>query len=487
MGFLRAGAFNRRRIVQNIKHLILLTVIVFYIKLAFMISSYLYNEDGPGIYDAVEKYGLIPTILIYISLSATIYLSAPLSLLNILGLVISNPFSNQTNHGKINTDTPFICFRVVTKGTYPRLVADITQKNLETCHKVGLKNFKFEIVTDRALGLNTSNYVREIVVPNEYRTPNETLFKARALHYCLDQSINILSNDDWITHLDEETLLTESVIHGIIEFITKPDSAVGQGVITYGGCGVQHWVTTLLDGVRVTIDYGLFRLGLGYLHTPLFGFKGSFVVVKMQIEQKVGFDFGPKECIAEDLRFALTAWSYGYKFDFVKGVMKEKSTFSLSDYVKQRKRWFIGHFHVIWSGPLPAYCKVVVFIMNITNVLLWTNILNFIFSIACPVPVTKWQLQLFFLMTVNILFMLSFGNFMSLSRSQYSIFTRLALSFLSQFLVPVLGVLEAWGSLSGFFHRNNLTFHVVQKETLTEHNEKTGQLSRELNSFEQLA
>lgn len=432
------------------------------------VIEHLYDESGWTIMDALAFYGLPLTIVLYF-LSVGIYMSLPLAVFNLLGLLIFNPFSKKQQQSVILKETPFICFRVVTRGLYPSLVQTVTARNLEICLKCGIKNFKFEVVTDNPLNLTPSHYVREILVPRDYKTSNGTLFKARALHYCLDQSINILSPDDWIIHLDEETLLTEGVLNGIVDFVRKPSSNIGQGVITYGGNEIENWWTTLMDGVRTGIDYGLFRFALQLLHRPVFGFKGSFIVVKMSVESDIGFDFGPKESIAEDLRFALTAWDKGYMFDFVEGVMQEKSTFTFADFVKQRKRWLIGHYHVIWSNSLPAYCKMAVFPMHIGNLFLWMNVLNPIVSYVIPVPVTKWQLAIYVLLTCNFNFLIVFGNLMSLTDRRFHYIAKFVVCFLSQLLLPLLGAVEAYSALLGFYHRNSLKFDIVQKETAYEH------------------
>lgn len=44
------------------------------------------------------------------------------------------------------------------------------------------------------------------------RTKSGALFKSRALQYCLEDDVNILQDDDWVVHLDEETLLTENAV-----------------------------------------------------------------------------------------------------------------------------------------------------------------------------------------------------------------------------------------------------------------------------------
>lgn len=455
----------------KVKYLCFVGLLFIYIFLGLSATEKLYDENGWSVKDAFQRYGVTLTLILYM-LSFGIYLSVPFAFLNLVGVLIFNPFSRRRNDVLVSKETPFICFRVVTRGSYPALVQNVTSRNLDTCIRFGIKNFNFEVVTDKKLNLSASHYIREVVVPKDYQTGNGTLFKARALHYCLDQNINILSADDWIVHLDEETLVTESVLSGIIDFVNRSGSNIGQGVITYGGGDIQNWITTLLDGVRTAIDYGLFRLALQLCHRPVFGFKGSFIVVKMSVESDIGFDFGPRESIAEDLRFALTAWDRGYVFDFVEGVMQEKSTFTIADFVKQRKRWLIGHYHVIWNTSLPLYTKMAVLPMHIGNLLLWMNMLNSIFSFILPVPVAKWQIGVFMLLTCNFCLMIIFGNYMSLSFSRRKYLAKVSFCLLSQLLLPLLMIFETYAALLGFYHRNTLKFDIVQKES-SDNNNKT--------------
>ena len=445
------------------KYVCLLLLLSAYTFAGLKASEFYYNENGDSFFDKVCKQGWIVTLLMYI-MTLPVYLSVPISIINLIGIVFCNPFYQRTHSSLVSTETPFLCFRVVTRGLFPKLVQDVTDRNIDTVMSLGIHNFKFEVVTDNPVSLPASHYVREIVVPSDYKTRNGTLFKARALNYCLNSTINILSADDWIIHLDEETQLTESVVKGILDFARAPKSQIGQGVITYGQMGIQNLLTTLMDGVRTAFDFGMFRVALQLLHRPIVGFKGSFIVVKMSIEEDIGFDFGPAESIAEDLRFALTAWHKGYRFDFIEGVMQEKSTFTLSDFVKQRKRWFIGHYQIIWGNSLPLYCKFALIPMHVANLLLWVNIAQGFM----PIHLAKWQLSMFFLLTSNILFMLVFGNYISLGQRQRSVCTKLCLCFLSQFVLPVMAVLEAYSALVGFWHRHTLTFDIVEKEITSE-------------------
>ena len=60
------------------------------------------------------------------------------------------------------------------------------------------------------------------------------MFKARALQYCLEEDIHNLSDDDWIVHLDEETLLTDASVRGILNFVLDGKHQFGQVRIRKG-------------------------------------------------------------------------------------------------------------------------------------------------------------------------------------------------------------------------------------------------------------
>ena len=433
-------------------HLLMIAILIFYFWTGFSIYTYLKKDpdaEGPK-----PEPGLIYRSLSYFA-GVLILLSFPFTVINMLGLVFLNPFSAPSKH-QLGDNVPFICFRVVTRGMFPKLVKDTTLQNIEVCRRAGLMNFKFEIVTDKSVSIGKHQDVRETVVPEQYKTTKNALYKARALHWCLEPNVNILSNEDWIVHLDEETKLTEDVLYGISDFVTKSTADIGQGVIVYADDVIENWLTTLADGLRVAFDYGVMRFGLQVLNCPIFGFKGSFIICKVKAEMDVGFDFGPKESIAEDLRFALTAWHKGYKFGFVQGVMVEKSTFSLLDFIKQRKRWFTGHLHVLWGNSIPLYCKIVLLPMNIVNLFLWMQI-------TYPFICLDDYLNIIAIITPAILFCYVFGNFMSFRRRRLQIVHRLIVVVLSQLIMPIAGLLESVATLWGFFTRNSLTFHVVEK------------------------
>lgn len=227
-----------------------------------------------------ERYGYFWCSVLYLLRTLT-FLPFPQVLFNFIGLTFYNAFPDKVVLKGSPLLAPFICIRVVTRGDYPQLVRDNVTRNMAKCSEAGLENFIMEVVTDKSIGLPIHRRIREVVVPSSYRTKSGALFKARALQYCLEDSINILADNDWVVHLDEETLLTENSIRGILNFALDGKHQFGQGLITYANEQVVNWITTLADSFRVADDMGKLRLQLSLLHKPILSWKGSYVVTQV--------------------------------------------------------------------------------------------------------------------------------------------------------------------------------------------------------------
>eukprot|EP00172_Hildenbrandia_rubra_P000047 Plantae.Rhodophyta-Hildenbrandia_rubra.ctg10217.p1 GENE.Plantae.Rhodophyta-Hildenbrandia_rubra.ctg10217~~Plantae.Rhodophyta-Hildenbrandia_rubra.ctg10217.p1 ORF type:complete len:210 (+),score=20.82 Plantae.Rhodophyta-Hildenbrandia_rubra.ctg10217:494-1123(+) len=80
--------------------------------------------------------------------------------------------------------------------------------------------------------------------------------------------------------------------------------------------------------------------------------KGSFIVIRQDMEQNVGFNHGQAGNITEDAFFAIKAWDVGYQFAFIPTNIEERSPFTFMDFVRQRERWFRGLLKVVLSDQL---------------------------------------------------------------------------------------------------------------------------------------
>lgn len=252
-----------------------------YLFLVFAGAISLDDKEKPYV-DPWESYGVYGALILYILRLLTL-LTIPQVLCNFGGLILFNAFPGKVKLKGSPLLAPFICIRVVTRGDFPKLVKDNVSRNLNMCIDVGLENFMIEVVTDKAINLPKHRRVREVVVPAEYKTKTGALFKSRALQYCLEDNVNILADTDWIIHLDEETLLTENSVRGILNFVLDGQHQFGQGLITYANENIVNWLTTLADSFRVADDMGKLRFQFYIFHKPLFSWKGSYVVTQVCI------------------------------------------------------------------------------------------------------------------------------------------------------------------------------------------------------------
>jgi egghead protein (zeste-white 4 protein) len=247
-----------------------------------------------------------------------------------------------------------VCWRIVSRGTN----REALRKTVEAVQRemANTPHFPYviEVVTDESVGLPDTDDVRHLVVPKDYVTPNRSKFKARALNYAVEKSP--LPEDAWIVHLDEETHPTFCVIEGIALMIQEEEVSgehrIGQGCILYHRDWGKHPFLTLADMMRTGDDMARFYLQYR-LGRTLFGMHGSFIVVRNSVAKKVGFDFGPRGSITEDAFWALVQMSHGRRARWVDGNMEEQSTQSVKDFVKQRRRWFVGLILVARYAPAP--------------------------------------------------------------------------------------------------------------------------------------
>lgn len=272
------------------------------------------------------------------------------------------------------TNSP-VCFRVVTRGgTNDEAVARTVSSIQQWMDRVPLFSYVVEIVYDQpldgmvvpALEELRSDQVRTLVVPASYQTPTGVRFKARAHHYA--QFHSPITPHTWIFMMDEESRVTSSLVKGIAQFIQYEDGRailynewprMGQGAITYFGTFARYPRQTLVDMVRTGMDLGHFYLQ-AKLGISLVGFHGSYVLVRNDALAHVhdGFDCGTASDLAEDAMMALKANQYGIKLAWVEGYLAEQSTFSLTDFKKQRSRWVRGLVRIVYRGPVAWYRRL---------------------------------------------------------------------------------------------------------------------------------
>lgn len=190
--------------------------------------------------------------------------------------------------------------------------------------------------------------VSGVLLPADYSTPNGTLLKARALHYMVEKrrtGWNRLQGRTFIVHFDEETLVTESHLLVLIDYLSDNPRPVSQGPIVYPLEWKKiPWICRALESTR---PFGCSECARVMENPPPPHLHGSNLVVDQEAEDSIGWDFGTLDgqpFIAEDLLFGLRAYSVIGReaFGWHGATMMEQPPLSLHWAVQQRLRWVTG-------------------------------------------------------------------------------------------------------------------------------------------------
>jgi len=469
---------QERRIMgasSQTKHLIQCSALVTWvIGFCYYSGGLRFGPDPLDSQDPWTLYGsLMTVIMIFIRLLSL--LGLPQTLFNLVGLLTLNTFPDKISLKSSPLLSPFVCVRVVTRGLYPNLVKKTVKTNLNTLLNSGLENFVIQVVTDKAIdikGDKGDKRILETVVDSTYKTKSGALNKARALQYCLEEDNNILEDDAWIVHLDEETLLTEGSVRGIMNFISSGKHSFGQGMITYASNPshfksmskyLQNRVCTVADSFRVAEDMGKLRCQFHYFNKPLFGWKGSYVICNAGAERKVTFDWGPDGSKAEDCFFGMVALDQGYSFDFIDGEMQEKSPFTFQDFFKQRKRWMQGIYMVCRSPLIPIRSKLFLSISLASWLTMPLSTSNVVLSQMFPMSISPLFDFLLSFLGAMALYNYIFGYIKQFNIHRYS-YIRIFLSFFEIILASTLSIVAENCAVIFMWGGDWYDFYIVEKD-----------------------
>jgi beta-1,4-mannosyltransferase len=355
-----------------------------------------------------------------------------------------------------------VCFRIVTRGTNVEAVLKSALAVRAAMAQTPLFPFSVEIVTDNALP--QVDGVRTILVPKRYRTDTRARFKARALHYALE--VSPVSDTTWLFHLDEETHITPSVIRGIHSAVVEEERSgelrIGQGVVLYHRDLDKHPFLTLADSVRTGDDLGRFRFQHVFGQSA-FGMHGSFILVRSDVEKEVGFDLGPAGSVTEDAWWSLVEMAQGRRSRWIDGYCLEQSTQSAMDFLKQRRRWFVGLCLVCLHAPARLWHRITL----VTSVILWGVGWLGWWSVSIAAVVVNARIPLVVLLigtgslaAYSALYLL--GLELNLDQRNLPWYRRLPWHLAQILFLPVYSLLESAAVVYGVI-KPDFDFHVVKK------------------------
>ena len=361
-------------------------------------------------------------------------------------------------------DVP-VCFRIVARGDNVPAVQGTVRSIRATMAAVPAFPYSIEVVTDVPVPLPPVPEIVPLVVPDGYRTPNGSLYKARALQYAVEHST--LPDKAWIMHLDEESHVTRSVALGISRAVAEEhDSAsprIGQGLILYHRNLEEDTLFGLADSIRSGDDLGRFyvqhRLGV-----TLFGLHGSFILVRNDIEKDIGFDVGPAGSVTEDAFWALEQMALGRRCRWVDGVVVEQAPQRLRDFLKQRRRWFVGLCQVVRRAPVPLRWRLPLAFSIAAWSVAWLGVLYTYVNLVTGIdtPTVIWLTGTFAFAVYVAQYLVGLRINMD-HRGIRGLGRRARLYVLQVLLVPVFALMEASGVVYGIVKPES-GFHVIKKQ-----------------------
>jgi egghead protein (zeste-white 4 protein) len=300
--------------------------------------------------------------------------------------------------------------------------------------------------------------ITKVVVPLWYQTALGSKHKARGLHYALTQRrARIPVNDHtWVMHLDEESLLTEECLEGVAAFIRDKGRVthIGQGEIVYDHPGQPFSpMVHAADSLRTGQDLALFRCQYHIFGTMLTALHGSFLLVRWDMEDAVGFDQPSSISITEDAFFGLSAKVKGAKFGWISGWVRELSPLTYWDLIQQRRRWVSGTRIIAASGLIPKnFMRLFKFQcasypLSSSCFFLW--ILCRITGFGESLP--EWQIYWGNCVGAVLWGMYAIGAVRFLRQAEISLFRRMVVLTIAVLCAPVCIFCEAFAAFYGSF------------------------------------
>jgi len=268
---------------------------------------------------------------------------------------------------KNHLEFPRIKFQITTRGNEVLVV----KRGIKSIYEVSRTNplfknhFELLIVSDEYLEKEIFHqYLRElgvefpaeiIIVPSDYKTKNNTYFKARSLQYSIEyrksKKMYIDKHPAYIFYFDAESTIDEIEFRRILQtIIFYPNKRIFEGPIVYPH---RYFESNLISRqMEASRPFNCHHCIQVMNYPPPLHLHGSNLLVDEKIIEEIGWDYGTianKPLLAEDLIFGLIAYSkYGGEvFGWHGGRLLEQPPLTIKSSVKARIRWITGTWQAL--------------------------------------------------------------------------------------------------------------------------------------------
>ncbi|MFB6143257.1 MAG: glycosyltransferase family 2 protein [Halorientalis sp.] len=181
-----------------------------------------------------------------------------------------------------------------------------------------------------------------IVVPDSFSC--DAVAKGRAMQYFIE-TVVADAPDHWYAFVDDDNLVMDDrFLYEIPYHEERGYGAMNSVLVPRKG---ESTVTYIMDHVRLLDDLTVFRAFTGLLGRPYVGFHGELLTVRGDVLLDVGFD---RHSIVEDFAFAARLVEEGIPTWQSRTRVSILSPHSIVDLFKQRSRWFVGTWNLLWDA-----------------------------------------------------------------------------------------------------------------------------------------
>ncbi len=262
---------------------------------------------------------------------------------------------------------PRIKFQITTRGNEVHVV----KRGIKSIFEVSKSNLLFKnhfellIVTEEysekeifcryfdELGIEFPS--ETIIVPSNYKTKNNTYYKARSLQYSIEyrksKKSSINNHPTYIFYFDAESTIDDIEFRRVLQtVINSPNKRILEGPIVYPH---RYFESNLISRqMEASRPFNCHHCVQVMNYPPPLHLHGSNLLIEEKVIEEIGWDYGTianKPLLAEDLIFGLIAYSkYGGEvFGWHGGRLFEQPPLTIKSSVKARIRWITGTWQAL--------------------------------------------------------------------------------------------------------------------------------------------
>ena len=259
-------------------------------------------------------------------------------------------FIEKDLHGICNDST--LIFQITTRSASKTpVVRRSILSIINSASRVNLYNYQISVVTDDPQDIKTlkNSKCEVILVDREFRT--NAIKKGRALQYAVEHRRMSSRNSSkyWIFHMDDESYVTPQTILALYKYISEGRGVASEGPIFYPlKFESANRLTAIAESVR---PFACYDCVSQMTNPPPLHMHGSNLLVRSDIEDEIGWQFGPT--LAEDQMFGFKVYEkYGREsMGWHGGILLEQPPLNLKDHFLQRRRWTLGTLQNLQKFP----------------------------------------------------------------------------------------------------------------------------------------